>query len=410
LEQTNKGSRGKNSKKISIRFFPPVFFRTRFRYIVVFSVNLDSSTRPEFLLKRRKTMSHSMMVEERLHFPVDEATVPLFLGIGFGGRYVKLGIVDSVGRTVAYFSTPNKAALGPDAATRHCAEFVLEALRKTGIDVPTIAAAGLSFPGSLNPRTEQLHRPPNFPDWQGYPIANKLAEYTGLNPVVFCNNANAAAYGEYWIGAAKGTQSACLLLLDKGIGLGTIIEGHEIKGASGLGGEFGHIIVDSTPGARWCNCLHQGHLEAYSSATGIARRTREKIEVGLPSSLRNRMTPTTDLYDIPRMVYDEAVNGDELAVTIIKETARFLGIGIVTLLHTIDPECVLIGGEMMFGGKGSPIGEMFLNRIREEIDKRSLKDLAGNLKLDFATLGANASYIGAAGLAREESQLFTVVE
>jgi len=355
-------------------------------------------------------MSNFQMVEERLYFPVAEAAPPLFAGIGFGGRYVKLGVVDSNGRTVSYFSTPNKAELGPDGSTRHVAEFVLEALRKTEVDIQLIPAAGLSFPGSLNPLTDQLHRPPNFPDWQGYPIAQKLAEYTELNSVVFCNNANAAAYGEYWIGAAKGTRSACLLLIDKGIGLGTIIEGHEIKGANGFGGEFGHIIVDSSRGARWCNCLHQGHLEAYSSATGVARRTREKIEVGLPSSLRRRITSATELHEIPRMVYDEAVNGDELAVSIIKETARFLGIGIVTLLHTVDPECVLIGGEMTFGGKGSDIGEMFLNRVREEIDKRALKDLANNLKLDFAMLGANASFIGAAGLAKEESQLLTVVE
>ena len=355
-------------------------------------------------------MSNSMMVEERLRFSIEEATLPIFLGIGFGGRYIKLGVVDSDGRTISYFSTPNQAESGPDASTRHCGEFVLEALQKTGIDVKSVAGTGLSFPGSLNPRTEQLHRPPNFPDWQGYPIANKLAEYTGLDSVLFCNNANAAAYGEYWIGAAQGTQSVCLLLLDKGIGCGTIVESREIKGANGFGGEVGHVIVDSSPGARWCNCLHQGHLEAYSSATGVARRTREKIEVGLPSSLRNLITPATHLYDIPRMVYDEAVNGDELAITVIKETARFLGIGIVSLLHTIDPECVLIGGEMMFGGKGSNIGEMFLARIREEIDKRALKDLAERLKLDFAMLGPNASYIGAAGLAREETLMFTVVE
>ncbi len=355
-------------------------------------------------------MSNSMMVEERLLFSVAEAKAPLFIGISFGGSYSKLGIVDSEGRTVSYFSTPNRAELGPDGSTRYGAEFVLEALRKTGIGVKDISAAGLSFPGSLDPRTEKLHRPPNFPDWAGYPIANKLAEYTGLNSILFCNNANAAAYGEYWIGAARGSQSACLLLLDKGIGCGIIVESREIKGANGFGGEFGHMIVDSSPGARWCNCRQQGHLEAYSSATGVARRTREMLDVGLPSSLRNRVNANTDLYDIPRMVYDEAEKGDELAIKIIKETARFLGIGIVTLLHTVDPECVLIGGEMMFGGKGSKVGELFLNRIREEVDKRALKDLAENLKLDFATLGANASYIGAAGLAREETLLFTVVE
>ncbi len=355
-------------------------------------------------------MSNSKMIEEKINIPVSEAKAPLYIGIGFGGSYTKLGVIDSEGRTVSYFSTPNKAELGPDGSTRYGAEFVLEAIQKTGTDVRSISATGISFPGSLDPRTEKLHRPPNFPDWAGYPLANKLAEYTGLSSVLFCNNANAAAYGEYWIGAARGTQSVCMLQLDKGIGCGIIVESREIKGANGFGGEFGHMIVDSSPGARWCNCRQQGHLEAYSSATGVARRTREMIDVGLPSSLRDRIDNNTDLYAIPRMVYEEAEKGDTLATKIIMETARFLGIGIVTLLHTVDPECVLIGGEMMFGGKGSRVGEMFLSRIREEIDKRALKDLTENLKLDFATLGANASYIGAAGLAREESLLFTVVD
>ncbi|MDR0704405.1 MAG: ROK family protein [Planctomycetaceae bacterium] len=350
-------------------------------------------------------MSNSIMAEERVHFPVSEAAPPLFIGMNFGGTHLKIGVLDQEGRTVSYFATPHHAELGPEESTRHAARAVLEAIDKTGADLKSIVSAGFSFPGSLNPRTEQLHRPPNIPDWQGYPIAEKLTEYTGLSSVLFCNNANAAAYGEYWIGAAKGTHSVCLLLLDRGIGCGIIVEGREIKGANGFGGEFGHMIVDPSPGARWCNCLQQGHLEAYSSATAVARRTRELIEVGLRSSIK--IHHGTSLDAIPRMVYEEAEKGDELATQIVLDTARFLGLGIVTLLHTIDPECVLIGGEMMFGGKGSKIGEMFLTRIREEIDKRALKDLAENLKLDFAQLGSFASYIGAAGLARDESWLFS---
>jgi len=355
-------------------------------------------------------MSNPIMVEERVHFPVTEATAPLFIGINFGGTHLKIGIVDSEGRTVSYFSTPNNAELGPDGATKHAAQAVLEAIQKTGTGIASIASAGFSFPGSMDPRTEKLHRPPNFPDWHGYPLTAKLAGYTGLNSVMFCNNANAGAYAEYWIGAAKGTQSVCLLLLDQGIGCGIIVEGREIKGANGYGGEFGHMIVDPSPGARWCNCLQQGHLEAYASATAVARRTRELLDIGLSTSLQERVDRNTDLYAIPRMVYEEAEKGDELALQIIMDTARFLGLGIVTLLHTIDPECVLIGGEMMFGGKGSKVGDMFLARIREEIDRRAMKDLAENLKLDFAMLGSYASYIGAAGLAREETMLFTVVD
>ncbi len=355
-------------------------------------------------------MSTSMMIEEQIFFPVSEATAPLYVGLNYGGTFLKIGIIDSAGRMVSYFATPNCSEQGPDGATRHGAQAVREAVEKSGAQLSDISAAGFSFPGAMNPKTEKLHRPPNYPDWQGYPIAQKLSEYAGLNSVLFCNNANAAAYGAFWVGAAKGTQSACLLLLDKGIGCGLIVEGREIKGANGFGGEFGHMIVDSSPGARWCNCLQAGHLEAYSSATAVARRTREMLDVGLTTSLQERITRDTPLDAIPRMVYEEADKGDELATRIVLDTARFLGLGIVTLLHTVDPECVLIGGEMMFGGKGSRVGEMFLTRIREEIDHRALKDLAINLKLDFAQLGSYASFIGAAGLAREESLLFTVDE
>ena len=350
------------------------------------------------------------MVEEKIFFPVSEATRPLFVGMNFGGAYLKIGVIDNEGRTVAFFATPHHGERGPDAAMKHAAQALQEALAKTETSLASIVAAGYSFPGSLDPKTEKMYRPPNFPDWHDYPIVAKLTEYTGLKSVTFSNNANAAAYAEYWVGAAKGAQSTCLLLLDTGIGCGIIVEGREIKGANGFGGEFGHMIVDPSPGARWCGCLRQGHLEAYCSSTALARRAKELIEVGHPTTLTGSVLPHDELLDIARKVYEEAGKGDELAIDIILDTARFLGLGIVTLLHTIDPECVLIGGEMMFGGKGSKIGEMFLARVREEIERRALPELGQKLKLDFAALGSFASMIGAAGLAREEAALFSIVE
>jgi glucokinase len=351
-----------------------------------------------------------IMVEENIFFSVSEATKPLFVGMNFGGAYLKIGIIDNEGRTVSFFATPHHGERGPDEATKHAAQALKEALEKTGTKLSSISAAGYSFPGSLDPKTEQLHRPPNFPDWEGYPIIAKLTEYTGLKSVTFCNNANAAAYAEYWVGASRGSQSSCLLLLDTGIGCGIIVEGREVKGSNGFGGEFGHMIVDPSPAARWCGCLQQGHLEAYCSSTAVARRTKELIEVGHPTSLKDHVTPQDELMSIARKVYEEADKGDELANHIILDTARFLGLGIVTLLHTLDPEYVLIGGEMMFGGKGSKIGDMFLARVREEVERRAIRGLGRNLKLEFAALGSFASTIGAAGLAREEATLFSVVE
>ena len=351
-----------------------------------------------------------IMIEEKLFFPVSEAATPLFVGMNFGGSYLKIGIIDNEGRTISFFATPHHGERGPDEAMKHAAVALKEALGKTGASLSSIVAAGYSFPGALDPKTETMHRPPNFPDWEGYPVVAKLTEYTGLKAATFSNNANAAAYAEYWVGASQGSQSSCLLLLDTGIGCGIIVEGREIRGANGFGGEFGHMIVDPSPGARWCGCLQQGHLEAYCSSLAVARRTKELIEVGHPTSLIDRVTPQDELFGIARKVYEEADKGDELAIHIILDTARFLGLGIVTLLHTIDPECVLIGGEMMFGGKGSKVGDMFLNRIREEVENRAIRGLGQNLKLDFAALGSFASMIGAAGLAREDAAMFVVEE
>ena len=351
-----------------------------------------------------------IMAEEKIFFPVGEAAKPLFVGMNHGGAYLKIGIIDNEGRTVSFFATPHNGEQGPDEATKHTAQALKEALEKTGTHLSSIAAAGYSFPGALDPKTEKMYRPPNFPDWQDYPIVAKLSEYTGLSTITFSNNANAAAYAEYWVGASKGSQSSCLLLLDTGIGCGIIVEGRDIKGANGFGGEFGHMIVDPSPGARWCGCLQQGHLEAYCSVRAVARCAKELVEVGHTTTLKDRIMPQDELFDIARKVYEEADKGDELANRIVLDTARFLGLGIVTLLHTIDPEYVLIGGEMMFGGKGSKIGDMFLARMREEIENRAIRGLGQNLKLDFAALGPFASMIGAAGLAREEAALFSVVE
>ena len=351
-----------------------------------------------------------IMVEEKIHFPISEAARPFFVGMNFGGSYLKIGVIDDSGRTVSFFATPHHGERGPDESIKHAALALKEALQKTGVALSSVSAAGYSFPGALNPKTEKLHRPPNFPDWDGYPIVAKLSEYTGLRSITFSNNANAAAYAEYWVGASQGSRSSCLLLLDTGIGCGIIVEGREIRGANGFGGEFGHMIVDPSPGARWCGCLQQGHLEAYCSSLAIARCAKELVEVGHPTSLRDRITSEVELFSIARMVYEEADKGDKLATHIILDVARFLGLGIVTLVHTIDPECVLIGGEMMFGGKGSKIGDMFLARVREEVEKRTIRGLGQNLKLDFAALGPYASTIGAAGLAREDAAMFSVEE
>ena len=144
----------------------------------------------------------------------------------------------------------------------------------------------------------------------------------------------------------------------------------------------------------------KGHLEAYASGTAIIKRTEEALEAGRQSSLSARIEAGETLS--PLMVSQEADQGDELSLEIVLETARYLGIGIVSLMHTIDPGAVVLGGAIDFGGINTELGCRFLGRIKEEVQKRAFPVPAEKTVVDFARLGGDAGYLGAAGTARAQ--------
>ncbi|MCL2304456.1 MAG: ROK family protein [Planctomycetaceae bacterium] len=340
--------------------------------------------------------------------PLQNALKPLYFGIDVGGTSIKIGLVDSNGSSIdlkefdASGSTQSVAKIATErnveAATQSMALEILRLLEKHSLTVEDIAGTGLGIPGTMDVKTQRLRRPPNLPEWEGYPICQELSNKIGVG-VVFCNDANAAAFGEYWVGSAKGHSSVALLTMGTGVGCGIIIDGRSVDGAIGYGGECGHIIIDISEDAKICGCGKRGHLEIYASATGVARRAISLTDTKV-SSLRNRIIPETRLSDIPKLVCEEAEQGDQVSLDIIREAATYLGIGIVSMLNTIDPACVLIGGAMTFGGKGSPMGEKYIGWVREEINKRAFPAIVKALTLDFAVLGGDAGYIGAAGIAK----------
>jgi len=342
--------------------------------------------------------------------PLQDALKPLYFGIDIGGTSIKIGLVDSNGssidlkefdsggspQSVAKIATERSV----EAATQSMAREIRRLLEKHSLTVKDVAGIGLGIPGTMDVKTQRLRRPPNVPEWEGYPICQEFAKIIGM-PVVFCNDANAAAFGEYWVGSAKGHSSVALLTMGTGVGCGIIINGFSVDGAIGYGGECGHIIIDTSEDAKICGCGQRGHLEIYASATGVARRAINLTDTKV-CSLRDRINPDTRLSDIPKMVCEEAEKGDQVSLDIIREAATYLGIGIVSLLNTIDPACVLIGGAMTFGGKGSPMGEKYIGWVREEINRKGFPAIVKALTLDFASLGGDAGYIGAAGIAKAE--------
>ncbi|WP_164100683.1 ROK family protein [Candidatus Laterigemmans baculatus] len=335
------------------------------------------------------------------------AQPPFFWGIDVGGTNIKLGLVDDNGQPLAYARISTEENRGPQAAVDRIAEKLKELQSELGSEVSEqIVRIGLGTPGSMDLPSGMLVEPPNLPNWWHFPIRDAVAQATGL-PVSFVNDANAAAYGEFWLGAGREHRSMILLTLGTGVGGGIIVDGHLVNGVNSFGSECGHILVDSADDARLCVWGGgRGQLEAYASASGVVERTRDRLRAGGPLAAASRLGGLlggSDTELTARKVYEAAEHGDELALEIIDETARWLGIGITTFVHTIDPGLVVLGGAMDFGGPDCPVGIRFLNGIREEFHRRTFENVYAGTTIDFATLGSDAGYLGAAGYARHEA-------
>ncbi len=325
------------------------------------------------------------------------AVAPLFAGIDLGGTNIKVGIVDDTGRTICRHSVPSSPELGPEEGARRMAEAVRTAAGQAGIDIDQIVRVGLGSPGTMDIPSGMLLDPPNLPGWRDFPIRDRVSEHCG-RAVSFANDAAAAAYGEYWVGSGREFDSMVLLTLGTGVGGGIILDDRLLHGDHSHGAEVGHIIIDHRDDARVCPCGQPGHLEAYGSAKALVKRAGESLAAGRESSLSACLADGEQL--TPLLVGQQAIAGDPFSLELMMETAAYLGVGIVSLMHTIDPGSVVLGGAMTFGGHDSELGRKFLSRIIEEVHRRTFPTLAEKTVIDFASLGGNAGSIGAAGIAR----------
>jgi glucokinase len=338
-----------------------------------------------------------IMPETRSLISIKQAQGPFFAGIDLGGTNIKVGVVDDLGRTLSWLSIPTEVENGPENAARRMAAAVHRAIGEAGLEAGAVARVGLGAPGGMDIPSGMLTTVINLGGWDNFPIRERVSHHCGL-PVTFENDANAAAYGEFWVGSGREFASMVLLTLGTGIGCGIIIGDMVLQGAHSHGGEAGHVIIDSRDDARMCGCGWRGHLEAYASATAVIKRSEELLDSGRATSLRKRLAAGVEL--TPKLIAEEAEAGDELSLEIVLETARYLGIGTVNVMHVVDPDAVLLGGAMTFGGAERELGRRFLDRVREEVRRLARPVPAAKTVIDFASLGGDAGFIGAAGVAR----------
>jgi glucokinase len=275
-------------------------------------------------------------------------------------------------------------------------------IARHGVEPAEVMAVGLGTPGPIDVARGLILDSPNLPGWLNFPLRDRLARLCG-KPIGFANDANAAASGEYWVGGGRGHNSMIMLTLGTGVGGGIIYEGTLIEGVNSFGSECGHIVIDQSPDARLCVWGGgRGQLEAYASASAVVQRTEERLQAGEGSSLSARIGGGESLTAL--MIAEEAAAGDSLSLQVVLETARHLAVGIVTLVHTIDPGIVILGGAMNFGGPTSELGRRFLQEVRDEFRRRAFEVVADGTVIEYAVLGADAGYIGAAGIARQAVQ------
>jgi glucokinase len=314
---------------------------------------------------------------------------PFFVGIDLGGTNIKSGVVDNEGRPMSAVSIETHADKGPHVGLDNLVAAAHEAVRDSGLSWDRIAAVGLGSPGTMDLEAGMLLDPPNLPGWDNLPIRQLLAERLA-KPVTFQNDANAACYGEYWVGAAKDDRSLVMFTLGTGIGCGIVVDGMIIQGRHSHGAECGHIIIEMESG-RQCSCGAYGHLEGYASATALVKRAFEALSADPGSSLLSKLNHD-DLTS--RAISEAADAGDALARRLMRETAHYLAVGAVSLIHTIDPDVVLFGGGMIAAG------ESFLEDIRADIRLMAFPVPAAKTRIEYAQLGGDAGFIGSAGCAR----------
>ena len=321
---------------------------------------------------------------------------PYFLGIDLGGTNIKTGIVDYNGAILATESIPTEASEGPEAGIQkmcQSAQKVVSQIKGTWDD---IAAIGIGAPGTMDLSTGTLLNPHNLPGWQQLPLKKRISDTLG-RPAILQNDANAAAYGEYWVGAGSQSESMVLFTLGTGIGCGVIIDDIIIEGKHSHGAEAGHLIVQMQ-GGRQCACGRFGCLEAYASATALTRRARDAMNDHPESEIHNALNAGEKL--TPLLLSKMASSGDPFSREIIMTTARYLGVGIVNMMHVIDPDLIVLGGAMTFGCDDQPLGRSFRATVEQEITQRAFPVPATETPVCFGELGSKAGFIGAAGCAR----------
>ena len=314
---------------------------------------------------------------------------PYVIGIDMGGTNTVFGIVDARGTIIA--SSSIKTAKHSDV--NDYVDELYNEITKLMADndaIGKINGIGVGAPNG-NYYTGMIEEAPNLPWPSPIPFADLMTQKFGI-PCIITNDANAAAIGEMTYGAARGMKDFIMITLGTGVGSGIVVNGQMVYGHDGFAGELGHVIMKRKNG-RTCGCGRTGCLEAYCSATGVARTAREFLELRSDESKLREL----QIEDITsKDVYDCAIAGDKLAKEIFDYTGNILGEALADFTAFSSPEAFII-----FGGLAKS-GDLLMNPVKEAFEKNVLGIYRGKVKILLSEMKeADAAVLGASALGWE---------
>lgn len=310
-----------------------------------------------------------------------------YLGIDLGGTNIVVGIVDENGAIVAKASTPTSLPRSDREIVDSMIILSKKVIADQGLTLEDIEWVGVGCPGSVDLDTGIVTYSNNL-NWFNTPLKNWLR--AGLGKEVYLDNdANAAAYGEYIAGAAKGANISVMITLGTGVGGGIVIDGKVYRGFNYAGAELGHTVIEV--GGRPCTCGRKGCFEAYSSATGLINMTKE-VMYDYPDSVMHEIASNYGKVN-GRVAFDAMRKDDIGGIVTVNNYIRYLAEGVTNIINTFQPDVFCIGGGL------SNEKEYLLKPLKALVARNVYtRNSVKNTEIKIAALGGDAGLIGAAML------------
>ncbi len=303
------------------------------------------------------------------------------VGVDVGGTTVKIGFFTPEGEIMHKWEVPTRTQENGKYILEDVAVAIEKELSHRNLNNENVIGIGIGVPGPVM-EEKTVFECVNL-GWKQVHVAEEMTRLTGVANVKVGNDANVAALGEMWKGGGQGYDSIVMVTLGTGVGGGVIINGEIHNGSRGGAGEIGHITINlDEPDC--CNCGKRGCLEQYASATGIVKETKRMLaKVDTPSVLRNKEHISA------KTIFDAAKAGDALAMELVEQLGKHLGIVLAHISHVVDPQAYVIGGGV------SKAGEILTKTISRYHDEYSMDALKGK-EFCLATLENDAGIYGSA--------------